>query len=424
MKRFILKSFADLRFAILLLLLIASFSIIGTIIEQDQILEYYQTNYPVETSIFGFINWKFIIQFGFDHIYKTIWFIVLLIIFGCSLLSCTFLQQLPSLKIAQRCQFFRTTNQFKKLKIKNRLSNKLLPPFLYDLLKQDYSIFHQRKIIYAYKGIIGRIAPIIVHISMILILLGAVLGAVGGFNAQEAIAKSEIFSIQNTLSRGSFAKISNVSARANDFWITYNKETTINQFYSNLSFLDQSGNEILNKTISVNHPAKYKNITYYQTDWNILGLRIQIDNKIIQCPLLSPFTSKEKVWISWVPLDNTFTNGVTVLINNLQGYISLYNEKGEFLSNLELNDTLLINSHPCTLVDIISSTGLQIKTDPGIITIYTGFGFLMLSTLISYTTYSQIWILKKRNNIFIGGNTNRAKFEFEIEFKKLINENK
>ena len=188
--------------------------------------------------------------------------------------------------------------------------------------------------------------------------------------------------------------------------------------------MDQSGNEILNKTISVNHPAKYKNITYYQTDWNILGLRIQIDNKIIQCPLLSPFTSKEKVWISWVPLDNTFTNGVTVLINNLQGYISLYNEKGEFLSNLELNDTLLINSHPCTLVDIISSTGLQIKTDPGIITIYTGFGFLMLSTLISYTTYSQIWILKKRNNIFIGGNTNRAKFEFEIEFKKLINENK
>ena len=91
---------------------------------------------------------------------------------------------------------------------------------------------------------------------------------------------------------------------------------------------------------------------------------------------------------------------------------------------MELNDTLLINSHPCTLVDIISSTGLQIKTDPGIITIYTGFGFLMLSTLISYTTYSQIWILKKRNNIFIGGNTNRAKFEFEIEFKKLINENK
>ena len=424
MKRFIVKSLADLRFAIFLLLLIASFSIIGTIIEQDQILEYYQNNYPVEKSILGFINWKFIIQLGFDHIYKTIWFITLLIIFGCSLLSCTFLQQLPSLKIAQRCQFFRTTNQFKKLKIKNQISNKLVEPFLYNLVKQDYSIFHQRKIIYGYKGLIGRIAPIIVHISMILILLGAVLGAIGGFNAQEIVPKSEIFSIQNILNRGNFAKISNVSTRTNDFWITYNKETTINQFYSNLSFLDKSGNEILNKTISVNHPAKYKNITYYQTDWNLIGLRLKIDNNTIQCPLISPFTNKEKVWISWLPFDNTFTKGVTVLINNLQGYVSIYNEKGEFVSNLELNDTLSINDHSFTLIDIISSTGLQIKTDPGIITIYTGFGFLMFSTLISYTTYSQIWILKKANNIFIGGNTNRAKFEFEVEFKKLINENK
>ena len=135
MKRFIVKSLADLRFAIFLLLLIASFSIIGTIIEQDQILEYYQNNYPVEKSILGFINWKFIIKLGFDHIYKTIWFITLLVIFGCSLLSCTFLQQLPSLKIAQRCQFFRTTNQFKKLKIKNQISNKLVEPFLYNLVK-------------------------------------------------------------------------------------------------------------------------------------------------------------------------------------------------------------------------------------------------------------------------------------------------
>ena len=79
---------------------------------------------------------------------------------------------------------------------------------------------------------------------MILILLGAVLGAIGGFNAQEIVPKSEIFSIQNILNRGNFAKISNISTRTNDFWITYNKETTINQFYSNLSFLDKSGNEI------------------------------------------------------------------------------------------------------------------------------------------------------------------------------------
>ena len=71
-------------------------------------------------------------------------------------------------------------------------------------------------------------------------------------------------------------------------------------------------------------------------------------------------------------------------------------------------------------MDIISSTGLQIKIDPGIPLIYTGFLFLMVSTLISYITYSQIWIVQNKKEIFIGGNTTRATFDFEIEFFKLI----
>ena len=44
----------------------------------------------------------------------------------------------------------------------------------------------------------------------------------------------------------------------------------------------------------------------------------------------------------------------------------------------------------------------------------------MISTLVSYITYSQIWIIKNKNEIFIGGNTTRAIFDFEIEFLKLI----
>ena len=84
---------------------------------------------------------------------------------------------------------------------------------------------------------------------------------------------------------------------------------------------------------------------------------------------------------------------------------------GKFLGNLELNETLKFKKS-LSLLEIISSTGLQIKTDPGIPIIYIGFFFLMLSTLISYITYSQIWIIQKNKSIYIGGNTNRAIFEF------------
>jgi len=44
----------------------------------------------------------------------------------------------------------------------------------------------------------------------------------------------------------------------------------------------------------------------------------------------------------------------------------------------------------------------------------------MLSTLISYVTYSQVWMIQKNQKIFIGGTTNRAIFEFELEFLKFV----
>jgi len=420
MKQNVFRFLADLRFAISILLIIASFSIIGTVIEQDQSIESYKLNYPLTNRIFGFLSWDIILKFGFDHVYKTWWFITFIILFGISLFSCTILQQFPSLKIARRCQFFRTTEQFRLLNISTNLKHLTLAQLLFRIKENHYSLFQQKNIIYCYKGLIGRIAPIIVHFSMILILLGAIFGSLNGFKAQEIIPKTETFHIQNILSNGQLTRIPKVSTRVNDFWITYTKQTTVTQFYSDVSILNIDGNEIERETIFVNSPIKYNNIDYYQTDWNVIGLRVQNANSsILQYPLISILNDRNKVWVTWIPIDQELKKGLTILIDNLQGYCSVYNETGIFLGNLELNEVFNLNV-PIVLIDIISSTGLQIKTDPGIPLIYTGFMFLMLSTLISYITYSQIWIVQSKNQIFVGGNTTRATFDFEIEFFKLI----
>ena len=419
MKQKFFKTIADLRFAIAILLIIACSSIIGTIIEQDQSIETYKINYPITNPVLGFLSWNVILRFGFDHVYKTWWFISFIVMFGASLLSCTFLQQLPSLKIARRCQFFRTTQQFNRLKITKNISHLNLTQLLFKIKEQQYSIFQQKNIAYCYKGLIGRIAPLIVHFSMILILLGSILGAIGGFKAQEIVPRTETFHIQNILTNGQFTLIPKTSARVNDFWITYTKQKTVNQFYSQISILNNEGMEIQQETIFVNSPAQYNGITYYQTDWNLIGLRVKDKNQVsVQYPLTSVLNDRDKIWLSWIPLNSELTDGFTLLINNLQGYCSIYNKFGDFIGNLELNETLNTNSF-LTLIDIISSTGLQIKADPGIPIIYAGFGFLMISTLVSYITYSQIWIVKDQNNYYIGGNTTRATFDFELEFFKI-----
>jgi len=420
MKQRFLRFLADLRFAIAILLIIALFSIIGTVIEQDQSIEIYKLNYPLTNRIFGFLSWDIILKFGFDHIYKTWWFISCIIMFGLSLLACTVLQQFPALKVSRRCQFFRIPKQFQRLKVSAKLQTLKFHKLLFKIKKTNYSVFHQKNIIYAYKGLIGRIAPIIVHFSMILILVGTLVGSITGFKAQEIIPKTETFHIQNILNNGQFTLIPKVSTRVNDFWITYSNKNTVVQFYSDISILNVKGNEINHQTIFVNSPLEYNGINYYQTDWNLVGLRVQNQNsQILQYPLINLLNSKAKLWITWIPTDTTLKQGIILLIDNLQGYCSVYNEYGKFLGNLEINEVFKENL-PISLVDIVSSTGLQIKTDPGIPLIYMGFFFLIISTLISYITYSQIWIVKEKTKMFIGGNTSRAIFDFEIEFFKLI----
>lgn len=420
MKQRFFRLLADLRFAIFILLLISLCSIIGTVIEQDQSIETYKLNYPLTNQLFGFLSWDRILKFGLDHVYKTWWFLTLILLFGISLITCTFLQQLPSLKIARRCQFFRTTEQFCRLKLSTILNDLNLNKVLSRLRRSQYSIFQQKNIVYCYKGLIGRIAPIIVHFSMILILVGTIMGSLFGFKAQEIIPKTETFHIQNILNNGQLTIIPKISGRINDFWISYTKQKTICQFYSDISILNNEGNEINRKTSFVNSPLIYKGIYYYQTDWNLTGLRFQdLNRQIVEYPLVNILSNKNKVWLTWIPSNQTLNNGIILITDNLQGYCSVYNDLGIFLGNLELNESLTANSR-FTLVEIISSTGLQIKMDPGIPIIYTGFFFLMISTLISYISYSQIWIIQEKQKVFIGGTTTRALFEFELEFFKFI----
>ena len=416
MKQKIFRVLADLRFSIFILLIIGFCSILGTIIEQDQSIETYKQLYPLTNPVFGFLSWNWILRLGLDHVYRTSWFLILIFLFGSSLLLCSFLQQLPTLRIARRCQFFRTSSSFYKLKISTVLPNFSFNKLISRVQNQQYSIFQQKNLIYGYKGLVGRIAPIVVHFSMILILLGTIIGSLVGFKAQEVIPKTEVFHIQNILNNGPSTLIPKTSARINDFWITYTKTKTISQFYSDLSILDSQGNETIRKTISVNYPLINNSIYYYQTDWNLIGLRFQyLNNQILEYPLVNISDTGAKIWLTAI-FNNQITNeSLLCIIDNLEGYCSIYNSQGQFLGNLEINETINF-LQPVTLVEIISSTGLQIKTDPGIPLIYFGFLFLMISTLISYVTYSQIWMVQNNKTIFIGGMTNRASFDFELEF--------
>ena len=79
-----------------------------------------------------------------------------------------------------------------------------------------------------------------------------------------------------------------------------------------------------------------------------------------------------------------------------------------------------MNGVTLKILELIGSTGLQIKADPGIPIVYLGFGLLMLGVVMSYFSHSQVWAVTKDNKLYLGGRTNRAQVIFEREIIEII----
>jgi len=412
------KILIDLKFSILILALIAFASSFGSFIEQDEPKNFYEINYPLEKPIYGFVNSKLILTLGLDHVYNTWWFLLLLLILGLSLIGCTLTRQFPLVQNSKEYFFRKQSNSFLKLPFSIKLKKNfyLKELILSKLQKLNLYIYQKGELIYGYKGLIGRISPILVHVSLIIILSGSTLGAFKNFKAQEILPKGEVFHIQNPLKIGRLTPLPNITTRVNEFWVDY-KNNKINQFYSNLSILDSYGNELKNQTISVNNPIRFNNIDFYQSDWNLLGIRIKNieNNQIYEYPVFQ-LNKNAKSWITWV---NDSSKTVSIVFDQLENTFSTYDEKGNFLKIRNIGDNI---TNKYVLIDLLPATGLLIKYDPSIELIYLGFGLLMLTTLLSYLPYTQFWVFENSKDIWIGSSTNRGKIQLEIEFENLIRE--
>ena len=418
-----LKKLANLQFAIGLLLTIGVVIALGTIIEQDQNLTFYKENYSEIKPLFGFLTWKVIKFLSLDRLYTAWWFVILLLLFGSSLLACTFTTQLPSIKTFKLWKFINQPRQYQNLSVNENVNLGFANSVAYNCNDNRYHFFRQKKKGYGYSGLLGRLAPVVVHGSIILLLLGSTLGSFGGYNAQEIIPVGEIFHIQNLTKFGNSSYVpQDVSCRINNFWITYTKELKTDQFYSDLSLLNEEGKEIKRKIVFVNEPLIYKDLVFYQTDWDIVGLKLKLDDKkSFQIPLKRITKGGNRFWFGSLNLSQGVDNNLTIVINDLKGKVFLYDTKGTFIQELNIGESIKTSDNTqVQFLDFITSTGLQIKSDPGINVVYFSFLLLMLSIYVSFFTYSQIWLVELKEKVMVGGKSNRAVLFFQQEFQKII----
>jgi len=415
----ILAGLGDLKFAIILLLVIAILSALGTIIEQNKDLSFYKTAYP---ELGGFFNWKLVYYLQLDHIYQAWWYLLLVVTLGCSLMICTVQRQYPALKVARKYTFLVSPTKFQKLHTHQQIPLQTLYFFLKNLVSSNYYLFCQKKCSYAYKGLSGKIAPIIIHFSLLFILLGTATSAATGYIAQEMVVKGEVFHIQNLSNFGNFSYLpQKIVGRVNNFWIEY-KENNIDQFFSNISILDTNYNVQKTETIFVNKPLRYSGVTIYQTDWNIIGLRLLLDDQIyIQVPLKQTVTDiNQTLWTG--ALEDGTHKFISFVIQDLQDQQNIwtYDSSGNFLQKTHVQKSIYLDAHEVKVLEILSATGLQIKQDSGIVLIYIGFFFLMTSVLINNVSYIQVFLLKTDACILVGGKATRDPVKFKLQFLRIL----
>ncbi|CAG9463030.1 unnamed protein product [Pedinophyceae sp. YPF-701] len=447
-----LRQLASLPLAIAELGVIAALSAVGTFIEQNKPYDYYYTFYPDgDQKVLGFLTGDLIISLGIDHIYTSPYFVALLLLFAGSLSACTLTRQVPAIKVAKNWRWAETP----KAVLKNPFAESLPGARVRDLAEllrgKGYQVFTSGDKMYAFTGIVGRYAPVAVHAAMILCLIGFGQGLFGGWTGNviipeggEALVASAIepASPLATLPSGGGAVL-----RVNDFSITYRPNGEAQQFYSDVSVVSpDTGKELKRKTTYVNDPLRFGGITAYQTDWGISAVRLKVTGGIYQTDDGSPvivqlpmaFISgaeniQGRAWASFLPVERPSgpgarPRGIPIIARDLQSVI-FYTEKGDFggVRRPGSGTVLHVDIPGSTGLDItveqmLGSTGLQLKADPGIPAVYAGFGLLILTTFLSFLSFNQVWALQEGSTVHVGGRTNRATIEFEQELSDLLDQ--
>ncbi|KAB2954602.1 cytochrome c biogenesis protein ResB [Heliorestis acidaminivorans] len=423
--------FSSMKLGLFLLIVIAVTSIIGTIIPQKRAPQDYGDLYPLYSAL------------GITDMYASWWFVTLLFLLAMNLFICSFNRMTPLWRLFSQ----------PKAKVSENYLTRLDHHIIHDAQKSQDNMAQQVKenwqsrgyrvveekvdgkiFVHGDKGRYGIWGSFITHISLLVILIGAVIGIYFGTEGRIAAEVGRTFSLNEVYQ---LTPDEDFKVRVDDFKTIYREDGSVDAWISTLTVIDE-GQEVLTEEIRVNHPLNYKGYKFYQSFYGSYiptqvsspgapeGLEITITERdFVPVPGTNlgvwvaqyiPDFDPNLGWVSKSPDPNN-PRIIYVLYRGNQ-------QIGIGAAKIGEPEILADGEGAITFQDYQPYTGLSVRKDPGVWTVWIGSGLMILGLGLSfYLPHRRLWAIVEDNNgkaqVRIGGHAQKNKIAFEKEFEEI-----
>ncbi len=437
--------FGSIRLAIFLIISITVVSFFGVIIPQD-------LPHPQYLHRWGPALGQVLLTLGIDHLFSTVWFYLLLGLVSCNILVCSSTRLLKNARSSLNKTFLPTKGSFGKFKHSiafpsKRESRAALDATVAYLKSHRYGVKVQHGDmgiqIAARKGLLKDVGSMVFHISIVLLLIGGLVGSRFG----NAVVK-QLGTGQTTTVPGRDFRV-----RCDWFRVTRNEDGSVKEYQSKLTLLGPKDSPLAEKVVQVNSPLSYQGVRFYQSSYGedpagLSDVSLQISGPGIPNGLM----------LDTVPYDSLCRipkSDLSILVSHYlpDFIIDLDTHEASSRSDEPNNPAVnvMIFHGPDTLYDHWSFfkypdqhepagkyaavvytytplyyTGIQIRRNPGEPIIWFGIVCMTLGILaVFYVSRKSLWVLiepkaSESTEISLSCAPNRAAGDAQSDFEKTV----
>ena len=450
--------FSSIKLAVVVFSIISVTSIVGTVIEQQAQPE---RNIKVLTKFFGDnfapTAYRILDTLGFTNMFRSWWFMALLFIFTANLIICS-IDRLPKIwKVVKEPIKPLTPELLNAMSIKREIvlkdkGDKASEHAVAVLKKYGFAAAVRQEEgalqLYAEKGRYSRLGVYVTHLSILLILSGAVIGMIFGFNASLNLPEGTSSAVAYKSNEMQIPL--GFEVRCDNFDVSFYNDTDTPKAFKSWLTIVEGGQEVMKKVIDVNSPLHYKGITFYQSSY---GYSPSADS-IFKFAVTSNSGKKEDVNIKYgesFTIPGTAVSGKIVDFSPALGV----DESGklytyaEMMSNpavfVEFSENGVVKYRQWIMVRVAQTwkvadgivefkhlwgaqyTGLQVRKDPGVWVVYLGCLVMSLGLYASFFMgHERVWVRLKDEKggarVFMAASANKNKISFEHKIDKIAKE--